>query len=174
MKEYPNPNYSLKVTDLVTENINAPELVRFIEGGWELALNYSVSITFLPYLPTSPWPPPHPDDFDAASDRDGAYRVLFAKSAIVVTPTDGPERTEDVVSHIGDLETVFWVSHDRYSRLDADLLRLERLPGARGVDGPRLDSYPDGELKRFIREDLGRAKALSDYDRKILCLPPRH
>jgi hypothetical protein len=173
VKEFPNPNYSLKVMDLVTENINAPGLVRFIEGGWDLTLNNFVSITFLPYLPISPWPPPHPDDFDAASDRDGAYRVLFAKSAIVVTPTDGRERTEDVVSHIGEPETVFWVSNDRYARLETDLLRLARLPGARGVDGPRLDSYPDGELKRFIREDLGRATALSEYDRKILCLPPR-
>jgi len=87
MKEYPEPNYSLRIRELLNEE--QPEVARFLTGGWLLTINHIVDVTFLPYLPISPWPPPPAVELDVAHDRDEAARVVLSASMQVTTPTDG-------------------------------------------------------------------------------------
>src|SRR3954462_11565826 len=122
MKEYPKPNFSLKIWELLNEN--QPEVIRFLTGGWILTINHVVSVTFLPYLPTSPWPPPPAMDLDFAGDRDEAARVVLSTSMQLVTPTDGAERIEELVGDIPEQQTIFWVTPKRYAELDAELRGL--------------------------------------------------
>src|SRR3954470_6315985 len=98
MKEYPTPNYSLKIWELLNEK--QPEVTRFLTGGWILTINYIADVTFLPYMPTTPWPPPPALDLDFAGDRDEAARVVLSTSTQLVTPTIGAERIEELVGDI--------------------------------------------------------------------------
>ena len=125
----------------------------------------------MPFVPTTPWPPPEPEDFGSANDRDDAARIIFATSTIIVTPCDRAQRIEELVRDIPERQTIFWVPRERYASLVADIseVRTHVRPG-REV---RLDDIAGGELGTFLREDLPRAGALSDYDREILCLPRR-
>src|SRR4051812_16571385 len=107
MKEHPEPNYILKIWELL--NQKQPEVARFLTGGWILTINHIADVTFLPYLPTSPWPPPPAVDLDVAHDRDEAARVVLSTSTQLITPTDGVERIEELVGDIPEQQTIFWV-----------------------------------------------------------------
>jgi hypothetical protein len=170
MKEYPEPNYILKICDLLVEN--EPAVSRFLTGGWILVINYIVHVKFLPYLPTSPWPPLPAADLDFAHDRDEAARVVLSTSMQLVTPTDGAARIEDLTGEIPQQQTVFWVTRGRYAELDAELRALDVRP-LRSGERLRLADLSDGALRAFLRDDLPRSAALSDYAREILCLPRR-
>jgi len=167
MKEYPEPNYILDVRELLNEE--QPQVARFLTGGWILTINHIASVTFLPYLPTSPWPPRPALDLDMAHDRDEAARVVLSTSTQLATPTDGEERIDELVGEIPERQTVFWVAAKRYAELDIELRSL--------AEGPyrvelRLSDLGDGALRAFLKHDLSRSAALSAYERKILCLPP--
>jgi hypothetical protein len=169
MKEYPEPNYTLRVRELLNEE--QPAVARFLTGGWILTINYIASVTFLPYLPTSPWPPPLAADLDVAQDRDEAARVVWSTSTQLVTPTDGAERIEELVGEIPKKQTIFWVTAKHYAELDTELRALFERPYQSGVQ-LRLSDLDNSTLRAFIQHDLPRSATLSDYERKILCLSP--
>jgi hypothetical protein len=167
MKEYPEPNYILDVRWLVNEQ--EPAVARFLTGGWILTINYIASVTFLPYLPTSPWPPLPAVDLDVAHDPDEAARVVLSTSTQLVTPTDGAERIEELSGEIPEKQTVFWVTPGHYAELDVDLRSLTGRPYVPDHQ-LQLSDLGNGALRAFLKNDLPRSAALSDYDRKILCL----
>ena len=172
MKEYPEKDYTLRIHELLNEY--EPEVARFLTGGWILTVNLVASVTFLPYLPTSPWPPLPALDLDMAHDRDEAARVVLSTSTQLVTPTDGAERIEELVGDVPERQTVFFVAAKRYAELDAELHSLTRRTYPAG--GPprdeqlRLSDLGDGALRAFLKDDLPRSAALSSYKREILCL----
>lgn len=174
MKEYPEPNYILGIHELLNEK--EPGVTRFLTGGWILKINYIASVTFLPYLPTSPWPPPPALDLDMAHDRDEAARVVLSTSTQLVTPTDGAERIDELTGEIPERQTVFWVTEERYAALDAELRsltgRVYQVTDPIRDDRLRLSDLGDGALRAFLKDDLPRSAALSAGKRKILCLPP--
>lgn len=168
MKEYPEPNYSLRVRPL--QNEYEPEVARFLEAGWMLVVNHIVHISFIPYLSYDLSTPP-PSNLDFAQNRDEAARVVQSTSTEIVTPTDGPERVEELVGDIPDRQTIFWVTQTRYDALSAELTELFDRP-YNPDDQLRLSDLGDSPLRRFLSNDLPRSAALSKYAREILCLTP--
>jgi hypothetical protein len=169
MKEYPEPNYLLRIRDLRWEE--QPEVARHLIGGHVLIVNHIVHVTFLPYLPTNPWPPPTPPDLDVARDRDEAAHVVLSTSMQLVTPTDGEERIEELVGEIPEKQTIFWVSFEHYAELVREIEALGERPDL-DSNWFQLSDLANGALRAFLRDDLPRSAALSSYARKILCLPP--
>jgi hypothetical protein len=173
MREYPNPDYSVKISKLTSQE--QPGVARFLDGGWSLSVNHCTLINIVSYLPASPWPLAPAEDLDTAADRDEAARVVLSTSMLLIAPTDNIERIEELTGDVPDKQTIFWFSRSRYIALDAELLALHQRPYQRGDDHQlRLSHLSDGPLRTFLTYDLPRAAALSDYDRKILCLGPLH
>ena len=82
------------------------------------------------------------------------------------------ERIEELVGEIPEQQTIFWVTPRHYAAFDAELRALYERPYH--VDEQlRLFDLGDGALRTFLKDDLPRSAALSDYEREILCLPPR-
>jgi len=173
MKPVPNPNYNVDIRDLAGEHWMQPDLARWLKRGWLLTLNHSTSISFLPHVPTTPWPLPPVEDLDHAQDADEAARIIIATSGLIVAPTDGVTRIEEFVSDpVWERQSLFWVSRSRYAQLDREIEALHRRPRHKAHPDLRVEDLPDGELRTFLDRDLPRATALDDYDRKLLCLPP--
>ncbi|MCB9560979.1 MAG: hypothetical protein H6709_23340 [Kofleriaceae bacterium] len=172
MKEDPTANYVVKILDLRGQHLSQPDLCRWLPDGWEVVANHCVSMVFLPRLPTTPWPPGPVLDFDHAVDEDGAARIMFAKNNVIIAPTDGAARVEEIVGTAEDSwarQTVFWLEPARYGRIDRELRALQ----SRAPQRLRVEDLPHGELKAFLKHDLQDAGALDDYDRRMLCMPRR-
>jgi hypothetical protein len=174
MKEYPNPNYSLKIHYLKDES--DPEVSTHTESGWLLIVNYVVNVVFMPYVPLAPWPPPVPSDLEHAQNRDEAALVTLSMNTQIVTPSpDGSERQEDLAHPIHGTQTFFFVTKEHYAALDEELLALRERPQLPGSYEPlRLSELGEGALREFLTRDLPRSAELSKYDRDILCLGPLH
>ncbi|MCB9560997.1 MAG: hypothetical protein H6708_11370 [Kofleriaceae bacterium] len=175
MKERPDSNYMVDIRDLVTEHYDQPELARWLSGGWDVTANHCVSVAFIPHLPTTPWPPPQDIDLDHAADADDAARVIVATHTLIVAPTDGQERLEELVGTANDVidrQSIFWVSRSRYAALDSELRSLHGRPSPAPFSGLRLEDLPPGELRQFLKFELRRAAALDESHRRLLCLPP--
>lgn len=147
MKEYSEPNYLLKIRELCTEE--EPEVARFLSEGWLLVINHITDVVFVPYIPTSPWPPPRPSNLEHARDRDEATRIVLSKSSLVVTPTKGYPQIEELGNDNSNRQTIFWVTPEHYSQVSTELLALSER------------SHPPGDQLHL--SDL-------EDDRKILCL----
>lgn len=168
VKPTPTANYRIDVRELLGERWLQPDPVRWPVSGWRVTLNHTTSICVLPHVPTTPWPPPPLDDFVRVDDADQAARIIVTRSELTVAPTDGAERIEELVGDpVMETQTVFWVSRARYAKLDQELESLRHLPE------PRVSDLPDGELAVFLTRDLLRSAAIDEYDRDLLCLPPR-
>jgi hypothetical protein len=163
MKERPDPDYFLEVRDLRAEK--QPEVARHLAGGWLLTINHVVTVVLVPYLPTTPWPPPAPTDLDHARDRDEAAQIVLATNTHLVAPTDGPERIEELRGDIPERQTIFWVAADHHAELDRELAALA------GRGAARLSELSAGALKTFLVYVLPASEALSRDDRTLLCLP---
>ena len=160
-------NYVLDVRELLNEV--EPDVARFLTGGWLLTINNGPSVTFVSYLPASPWPPPPAVDLDVAHDHDEAARVVFTTSHQLVAPTLGEERIDELVDDISQKHTVFWVTEKRYAELDAELRALLERPYIH-PKRLQLSDLGNGALRAFLKDDLPRSAALAEYERKILCL----
>ena len=168
MKEYPEPNYALRVSTIGEEiNLYLDEL---LPRAYLIGVNRVTTIAVMPWLPESPWPPQFPTSWDHWSNRDEATAFLFATHEISIAPTDGVARDQTVIySEYPDVEhTVFWLPRAEHEAL---LVDVERVYEARTSSELRLFELSDGPLKKFLRRDLARA-ALGIYERKILCLDP--
>jgi hypothetical protein len=172
MKPTPTPNWTLKVTTLWFEHHFQPELARFLNRGWQLAVSHVARIVFLPVMPTSPWPPGEPADLDVATSVEEAARIVFATNRLIVAPALGVPRIEELTGKVPPRQTMFWVSPDRFDALDVELRRIYDTPRQPHTEPMRLDDLSDGELKRFLKDDFPRAASLDDFTRQMLLLPP--
>jgi hypothetical protein len=162
VKERPDANYLIEIRDLRSEK--QPGVARHLAGGWLITLNHIVSVTVLPYLPSAPWPPLPPSDLDVARDRDEAARIVLATNTHVIASTDGPERIEELRGDIPERQTIFWVAIDHYADLDRELGALYPR------DSLRLSELAPGALRTFLVHVLPASEALSEEDRRLLCL----
>jgi hypothetical protein len=174
MKEYPEPDYLLKIWELKRES--EPEVSRYIDSGWVLTINHISSVVLIPHLPTNPWPPPPLDDLEHARSKDEAALVTLHMNTQIVTPSiDDNEHQEELFHAVQELQTVFFVSRAHYAALDAEIAALQQRPQWPGkYDELRLSHLSDGPLRTFLTRDLPRSAALRDYEREILCLGPLH
>jgi hypothetical protein len=174
MKESPEKNYLLKIYYLKTES--EPEVAKFIDEGWVLTVNHISSIAFLPYLPTTPWPPPSTQELFHVRDRDeAALATLYMNTQLVTPSADDCERQEELPHQVHELQTIYFVSRAHYAALDAEIAALQQRPQWPGkYDELRLSQLSDGPLRTFLTRDLPRSAALRDYEREILCLGPLH
>jgi hypothetical protein len=169
MKEYPEPNYFLSVS-LIEESID-PQLGQLLPRTYRIEVNRVMACVLTAWLPTLPWPPSYPRDWDHWRDRDEAARYLLATNPILITPTTKGEALIETVifDEYPDMEhTIFWVPKVDYEALLADVERAYSTPFPSSL---RLDDLDAGPLAEFLKCGLAKA-SLSTYIRRILCLDP--
>jgi hypothetical protein len=164
MKEHPTEDYIIEGWYLSRQERKPwPQMPRC----WRLVANCSTEVLFLSWIPKAPWPPPEPVDYDALGNLDEEVRTVIMWSPIVVCPTDDLETMEDVPDASWGWRTFIWVRSQRYEQLGAELEQLRTTSAAVRVRSLADDS----ELRHLLEVDLPQAKGLSDYDRRMLCIP---
>lgn len=168
MKESPEPNYSIDVTiggDEPIAGFNA-----HLPGSIVVLVNHVVNVIVVPWLAQEPWPPAYPSDWERVGDRDEASRYALATHSVTIAPSpDGVERSETVtfVENPDVTSTAIWLPRAEHSRLVEELKSdvFVRSPA------PRLDDIHGTAVWEFLRHRLPRVGSLTDYDRRILCIP---
>jgi hypothetical protein len=170
MKEYPESDYSLSVSEL--DESAEPELGKLLPRTYHIDVNRVIAIIIVPWLSASPWPPPYPTDWDHWRDRDEAAAYLFATHTVTVAPTDEHEpRIQTVIfdEYPDTAHTVFWLPRASHEAL---LVDIERAYNTSRPSELRLQELNESRpLPGFLRRELPRA-SLSAYERKILYLAP--
>jgi len=166
MKEQPNSDFLIKVDCLTAAD--SLELEQLLPTSYQITINHIVSISVTPELAATPWPPSWPDNYDHWDNAARAAEYLFATSDVTVAPGNADEVALKVMDGPELQHSAFFLPRAQFDALHRDVESIFKSPVSRAPT--RLSEMADRPLARFLKDELPRAP-LSDYTRRILCLP---
>jgi hypothetical protein len=154
----PSPKYDFPVSVRRQTWEEEPATAPFYEGIFDVELNYSMTLMFVPAFQREPWPPRPPQNADELHSQQEARSMALAMSNYAVTPDDSRAGTEESFAREW-LESdtwgprrpgvLFYVTTQEFAVFGEELARLaDDRPFVH--QGWNVSEIPDLAITRFL------------------------
>jgi hypothetical protein len=188
MKPFPTSEFNVSFIDIADEKWQVPDTAQYFEGIFEITLNYTVSIEFIPEVDRSltDWPPRFNEEkYEHEMSYQDARLTTLALTSYAVTPNQSLAGQEEIISKVaifpndpihhefGDL-VIFYVTledFETFSR-EKNFLQDEGCLPEEYDQNWSITNLKKYTIGQFIAERFLKSKYLSEYDAYILGQTP--
>lgn len=168
MKPSPKCDFPVNVRRQEWEEI--PAVAAHYAGSFDVVLNHTISIMFVPETDRTSWPPSLPENTDLVSSPQEARRVSLARSRYSVTPHARLQGTEETFAAQAPMtwpRVVFYVSPREFEQYRRALARLaDERPAVH--DARPVSEIAETAVGRFLLSRFAASPHLAPRDRQLL------
>ena len=166
----PSPQYDFTISVRRHSWEEEPEVAAWYEGIFEVTLNFTVNLMFVPALKREPWPPRLPEDTDAVHTEQEARSIAISLSRYAATPDDSREGTEERFARDWSESgpgVVFYVTSQEFATFSEELARLaDERPSVHS--GWKVSEIPQLAVTRWLLTRVLASPSVSAKDLRML------
>jgi len=166
----PSPQYDFFIYVRRQTWEEEPSVSSYYEGIFDVDVNHSFNVMFIPALERRVWPPMLPENTDEVKSAEEARLVCTALSRYVVTSHEAMSgREESFPRDCADsrLGLLFYVSEAEFSTLSSELSTLaEQRPSVHS--GWKMSEIADLAVSKFLLSRVLASKNMAQEDLEML------
>jgi hypothetical protein len=174
----PSPKYDFPVVVRRETWEEEPATASFYEGIFDVRLNYSMHLMFVPAFRREPWPPRLAENADELHSEQKARSNTVALSSYTVTPDDSRAGTEESFAREwlddewgpGNAAVLFYVTTEEFAVFSEELAHLadECQSVHEGLVHDLVLEIPDLAVTRFLLTRFLASRAVSPNHLRML------